>query len=265
MLRRSDPARHVRSCCRGLAGAALSFLAGCSVAGDLGRSQHFATGEVAVLPGNQPGYAPRIVASAFPLTDDERQLRALARNLLAPPYDPGWPLIGAIDGGRGDVSSALSYNGEAYAGRLIDGHYRSAAARYARLIDDTRSDFTRVDPFFALGRRVADLDHKRERSLAHVSMLSQDDLANAHRRVRENMLLMSEVHRTLQQRAAMYRFALERLVIALPSPMAVEAERMRAELERRLAAIEIFAPAPSPAAARGSAVLSPEGAQSVSK
>jgi len=74
-----------------------------------------------------------------------------------------------------------------------------------------------------------------------------------HRRLRENMLLVSEVHRTLQERAIMYRFALERLVIALPSPMAAEAERARSELERRLAAIQVFAPGHEPAGGGGPA------------
>jgi hypothetical protein len=186
--------------------------------------------------------------------------------LLTPPYDPGWPLIGRIDSARaGRTPDLLSHNAEAYASRLIDGPYRSAAARYARLIDDTRSDLTRLEPFFALARRVADLDHKRERSLPHVSALSEAELTNAQRRVRENMLLISEAHRTLYERAAVYRFALERLVIALPSPMAVEAERLRSELERRLAAIQVIAAAPGPAGVHDPAVAALESRQIVSK
>jgi hypothetical protein len=228
----------------------LAFLGACSQAGDLGRPQRFGAAEFAILPDTGPAYTAGVSASSFPLTDDERQLRALGQNLLNPPFDPGWPhgLPGA-----GPVRELGG--SEAYVRYLVEGPYRSAAARYARLIDDTRNDLVRADPFFTLARRVADLDHKRERSLVYVSTLTQGELTHAHRRVRENMMLMSEVHGSLQERAAMYRLALERLVIALPSPMAVEAERMRTEFERRLAAIQVVAPAPDPAAARAPAVL----------
>ena len=97
-----------------------------------------------------------------------------------------------------------------------------------------------------VARRIADLDLKRERSLPHVSRLTEAELLNAKRRVRENMMFIAEVHHVMIERAVMYRTALERLVIALPSPLAVEAERQRIELERRLAAIQLFAGAPPP-------------------
>jgi hypothetical protein len=54
----------------------------------------------------------------------------------------------------------------------------------------------------------------------------------------------------------MYRRALERLVIALPSPLAVEAERQRLELERRLAEIRVFASAPQRSAAAPQPIVS---------
>jgi hypothetical protein len=66
--------------------------------------------------------------------------------------------------------------------------------------------------------------------------------------MRENMMLIAEVRRVMVERAAMYRIALERLVITLPSPLAVEAERQRIELERRLAEIQLFASEPRPVA-----------------
>jgi hypothetical protein len=59
------------------------------------------------------------------------------------------------------------------------------------------------------------------------------------------MMLIAEVHRTMTNRTVMYRTALERLVIALPSPFAVEAERQRIELERRLAEIQVFSTVPT--------------------
>ena len=252
MLRSPGNARHSCLSISYAVGLAL-LLAGCSADGDFGRPRHIAAVEAALLPTGEPAHTAGIAARAFPLTDDERQLRALARNLLAPPYDAGWP-PGAFVPERRDIPlRPVAHDAEVYIGRLIDGAYRSATARYARLIDDTRNDLARIEPFFAVARRTADLDRKREQSLAYVSTLPQDELTSMHRRLRENMLLVSEVHRTLQERAIMYRFALERLVIALPSPMAAEAERARSELERRLAAIQVFAPGHEPAGGDGPA------------
>lgn len=210
---------------------ALAF-AGCAPVGDFGRFR------VSKEAANDP-VVTGAVPSVFPFTDDERELRALAKILLVGPDLPGksprltdgvLPLDGPV---------VVSVPPQVYAEHLVHGPYRSAAARYSKLVDDTRNDLTRFDPFFSIARRVADMDRKREQSMGAVSAISKPEVKDAHRRIRENMMLMTEVHRTLLERVAMYRFALERLVIALPSPMAVEAERTRGDLERRLAAIQI--------------------------
>ena len=52
---------------------------------------------------------------------------------------------------------------------------------------------------------------------------------------------MMSVHAALQERVRSYRFALERLVIALPSPMAAEVERILTELVRRVTDIRVIA------------------------
>ncbi len=202
--------------------ASLFILCGCSLAGLSGR------------PGDPPQTAardPQVTGSIsiYAVTEDEQHLRDLARGLIESPLEDerGMPTIGEEGEGR-------------YIAYLVDGPFRSAAARYSRLIDDTRNDITRLEPFFLAARRVADLDVKRDRSLPHVSGLTQEDALNAKRRVRENMMLIAEVHRVMSDRVRTYRTALERLVIALPSPMAVEAERQRHELERRLAAVRVF-------------------------
>ena len=212
----------------------LMLLAGCSSVGDFGRPKYIS--QVLVEP--DPAVTGKI-PSQFPLTDDERQLRALASGLLAAPLVIDKPR--SIDhrqvtaGSFGPHAQAP----EGYAEFLVRGPFRSSAARYARLIDDTRDDIARLDQFFAVARRVADIDQKRERSLAHVTALSADELADARRRIRENMVLMADVHAALREHAIAYRFALERLVIAMPSAAAVDAERTRGELEQRLAAIRV--------------------------
>lgn len=213
------------------------MLLGCSHTGDFGRERADAvTGRFSdpdPLPIGSAG-------SAFPVTDDERELRALASGLLAPPLSPGLGPF-ARDGVSVYPAAAPVYDGPIYEAYLLEGSVSSTASRYARLTDDIRNDLVRLEPFFRVARRVADLDHKRERSLPYVTALSAQELVDTHRRVHENMLLIAEVHRTLLARSAMYRYALERLVIAQPSPFAVEAERLWAELDRRLIAIEVVA------------------------
>ena len=76
--------------------------------------------------------------------------------------------------------------------------------------------------------RVIDIDEKRRRSLAYVSSLSRSEHDNALRRIEENALIVSKMRTQLMQRASSYRFALERLVITTPSPLAVEAGNCQA-------------------------------------
>lgn len=206
--------------------------------GDFGRTQ-YPPGVDA--PTIQPAITNRrgeVLRSAFPLTDEERELRALARNLLAPAEadvaGPDWPSFSFVYAPQEKFI-------DDYAAFILGGPFRSASARYARLMDDLRNDLTRMRPFFRLARRVADLDEKRGRSLGYVSQLSPEEIPNARLRVRENITVMTDVRAVLLARASAYRFVLERLVIAVPSPAAVEPERLCAELDRRVREIEIVA------------------------
>ena len=66
-----------------------------------------------------------------------------------------------------------------------------------------------------------DIDRKREQSLGHVRVRGGGGRQCA-RRVGENVLIVGWAQRSLVERVAAYRFALERLIIAVPSPLAVE-------------------------------------------
>jgi hypothetical protein len=173
--------------------------------------------------------------------------------LIEPPYDrQRWYSVLNEYGVTGEARSDWFYcDPTAYAARLMLVYVRSETARYARLNDDIRNDIARIDPFFSVARRVVDIDRKREQSLAVVAVKSGAEIANALSRVAENTLTVGWVQRSLVDRAAAYRFALERLVIAVPSPMAVEVERSLALLQARTAAnIVVAAPAVTVAARR---------------
>jgi uncharacterized UPF0160 family protein len=64
--------------------------------------------------------------------------------------------------------------------------YCSQTARYNRLIEDVRNDVMRVDPFFRSARYVVDMDRKREKSLAYVTILTVEERDNTLQRIVEN-------------------------------------------------------------------------------
>lgn len=165
--------------------------------------------------------------SDYPLTDLEVELRDRSYVLIRPNEPRGrWNLYIAGFQIAGAFPPPYVYTDYTeYARMLLWTPARSEASSYNRLIDDMAEDGKLAAPFVAVACTVADLDIKRERSLAYVGVLSDWEVANAFGRIRENRLVTAWVHRALHWRLASYRYALERLVVAVPSVLAVEAER----------------------------------------
>ncbi len=225
---------------RGIAAAVLScvLLAGCGSHGDFGRPRSYANSFAdSTHDWLGPAATGSVTGSVWQhqLTDEERRLRDLAYPLIEPPYDRNrWYSVMAE---RGFWNRAWPYPDRGtYASRLFTTSYRSQTARYSRLMEDIRNDVTRLDPFFAVARHVADMDRRREQSLAYVTNLSREERDNTIARMRENEGIIRWVQASLGERAASYRIALERMVIAAPSPMAVDAERTLTLMQQRIAA-----------------------------
>ena len=212
---------------------ALALLSGCGLSGDFGRTRqslksddmHAWLGPAAYRPPVQPPWKHQ-------LTEDERRLRDYAFPLIDPPYQRSeWY---AVLRNAGLTSRPWPYPDRGdYASRLFQTAYRSQTARYNRLIEDIRIDVARLDPFFASARVVTDLDRKRHQSLSYVSDLSREENENTITRMRENEAIIKWVQESVRERVESYRIALERLVIAAPSQMAVEAERALTLLQQR--------------------------------
>ena len=189
--------------------------------------------------------------SSFELTDDERELRDLAYPLIEPPYDrKQWYSIAGEYGLRKTFAEAAA-DRTAYFRRLmgiklplVGSNYRSSSAHYAQLLDDINNDITRLPPFFATAARVIDLDAKRRESLQYITDLPKSERDNALRRVRENAAIVNLVSTRLRQRVASYRYALEQLVVRMPSPEAATAERTLNRLKADIARYD-RAPAPT--------------------
>ena len=210
-------------------------LGGCGVNGDFGRPHpllvndniHAWMGPAAVAPQSEPLWMPK-------LTDEERQLRDLAYPLIEPAYDRNqWY---SVLGEHGFLTKARVYPPhDAYASRLLNSPYRSQTARYNKLMEDIRNDVIRIDPFFASAQTVSELDKKRARAMAYIAEVKVSDREKAELRMQENAAIVAWVRDSLQARCASYRFALERLVVVAPSPLAVEAERQLVLLQQRIA------------------------------
>lgn len=165
--------------------------------------------------------------SQFPLTDEERSLRDQAYPLIEPPYERQrwYSVLNEYGLTRFFKRDWWFYDETAYTTALFGDPARSTTTLYSRLIDDIRNDIVRIGPYAANARYISDMDIKRERSLRFVSNLSPSETGNTLARIAENSLISRWVNQSLMQRANSYQFALERLVIAAPSPFAAEAER----------------------------------------
>ena len=212
----------------------LGLLAGCAE-GDFGRIRSsLVTDDMHAWIGAEAVGSVGGSRSHYGLTDDERELRDLAYPLIEPPFDRQrwYSILGEY--GLGRITNA-PFDRTAYSAELMARPVRSANIRYARLLEDIRNDLTRTGPFFRTAARVADLDNKRAQSLPYVTDLSERERAGALNRIAENQLAIGWVQHSLRQRVDGYRYALEHLVIAYPSPLAVEAEqtlnRLRLEIE----------------------------------
>lgn len=92
----------------------------------------------------------------------------------------------------------------------------------------------RLDPFFVTARYVLDMDRKREKAMNHVTQLTVEERDNTLQRIAQNRKIVLWVQGSLQERVAAYKAALERMVIAAPSPVAVEADRSLTLLQQRI-------------------------------
>jgi hypothetical protein len=225
-----------------LAVLALLVLSGCTSIGDFGRlSDQLVTDDIHAWVGEEAAASSGGLVSADNLTGDEQTLRDLAFPLIEPPYDRiRWDAVVYEFGTKRSFQRELwSFDPTAYYRHLQGEMLRSSAARYNQLIDDMRNDTVRVSPFFFVARRVIDLDRRREASMEQIRDLTPAERVNARARIAENSLTVAWVDRSLSQRCASYRFALEHLAVAEPQPIAGEADGVLTELQQQIAANQV--------------------------
>lgn len=219
--------------------ALASALGGCALNGDFGRVRpDLVTDDMHAWVGRDAVRAIGGEPSEFRLTDNERRMRDLAFALIQPSYDRNrWDSVVAEYGFKGPPPEG-PFDPTAYWTHLDAWHRRSEASSYAQIAEDARNDVVRIEPFFATAALVVDMDRRRAGGLTYVagsSGLSEAEAANALSRNNENTAVIAWVCRSLHERALSYRFALERLVVSMPSSNAAEVDRSLALLQTRAA------------------------------
>jgi hypothetical protein len=237
--------RRLRRRAFGDASLCLLILLGCPN-GDFGRVRpSLVTEGIHAWVGRDAARGVGAPISLFPLTDDEMLMRDYAYQLIEPAYDRQrwYSVLG--EWGMTHYFKPEWYHCDitAYAARLMNAYVRSETSRYSRLDEDVRNDVVRIGNFVPVARRVLDIDGKRDKGLGLVPVLSGQEVANAKARIGENYLVVAWVQQALLDRAASYRFALERLIIVAPSPVAIEVERSLNLLQTQTAAGALVPPA----------------------
>lgn len=219
---------------------AVALAAGACAAppGDFGRPRaNVFSDNIMPLIGDSAAWVRGEPVSAAPFTDEERQLRDMAYAILMPPDDrQAWERkLAEWRRTRFWPEERTQPNIADYSDLLLRTTYRSSTARYAKLIEDIRVDSTRPGPFFTIAARVAEMDGVREQAIASMWHLSPNEREHASIRIEENRMIIGWVQRRFTERLTGYQLALERLVLATPTPAAVEAERALAVLAARVA------------------------------
>ena len=166
------------------------------------------------------------------LTDDEVVLRDRAYRYLSP-FFPEWKLPSILaELRRTRILPPASFvaRPSSYYDALMSERWRSSRAPYRRLSDDIAADAALLPPFLAVAAEVKRIDRIRMAGLGQMRIVGaarEEALA----RVAENEEIVHWVRVALAARIGAYRYALYRLLLAIPEEEGVAAERRLAALE----------------------------------
>jgi hypothetical protein len=217
-------------------------LAGCSSLGDLGYVDQPAVADnIHAWVGQEAAAHVGAPISLANLTEDERTLRDQAFPLIQPAYTRGrWDQVVYDYGQKRDFQRSLwIVDPTLYYTNLLVANFRSTAGRYNRLNDDIRNDVVMMGNFFYTAHRVIEADRKRQATMALIPDISPPEQLNALARVSENNLVIAWVQESLSQRAASYRFALNRMAINEPEDLASNVDISLTLLKQQIAANQL--------------------------
>jgi hypothetical protein len=126
-----------------------------------------------------------------------------------------------------------------YVRELLSKKFQSSGARFARLEMDIQNDRARYPAFVDTANTVAAFDRARARSLGEIPDATSEEAANVDGRIEENKLLVYAVQTSMRERADIYRYAFQRLMIETPDDAAIGAERALLALEREIGVLPV--------------------------
>ena len=199
---------------RVLGAAAIVVLCGAATAcarpvGDLGRAQRGVLhDEIMPTAGKIRAEVSGEPASAFNLTDEEREMRDRVWRFLVAPHAEDWFMDTAVELQRTRLTTATDthFKPERYYRWLRQTHFQSSRVRYGRLADDARADIDTAPTTFASICRVREIDPQRSIATRELRGLASGEVAA---RYAENEMVISWFARALQYRHAAYNNALD--------------------------------------------------------
>jgi hypothetical protein len=245
---RANASPRLNAAAGAIAGPIIGALLVCGCSGDFDRPRPLLFGEGSTLELPEVWVEP--TRSQFAFTQAEQRMRRLAYPLLLPPDGGGWWEIVPVDLSYVAViaDQGPPYDRQAFGALLMTMPARSEVERYARLLDIIADDMLRIDHFNAAARQVLTDDSERVHSLSRAVGLTEGERNNARARMAENSRIIKRVGICLKARAAAYRYAAQRLAIAVPSRLQLEVDRKLATYERRIYPFDV---GDEDAAARG--------------
>lgn len=236
-------------------------LAGCyQTTGDFGRpTQGVWENNVLPFSGTISAKLRGEPASWYQYTEDEKELRnrawrflnseqdapvvtayqdAFGFHKLLPPRDfdvtlyhrtvMGGPYLSSV---VGDSPTLRATFGTGYGG----GTFRSLTSRYNRTRDVIAQDHQLVPHFRLIAAQVTEADRVRAKALDHVAHLTEEQRNEAIARICENALIIARVQWAFVDRAQMYRYSLEHLLVEGPEREAIPSERTLMAYEQDIA------------------------------
>jgi hypothetical protein len=164
--------------------------------------------------------------SSYPLTDEEKELRDVAWDLVRPPHGgASWhaDFDFTLQWSRLTPKEWYEIDANDFYVLLRNSGVVSHETYYELLINQARSDASRIPVFRDVAARVGKADGARR---AAISALAANEAMRleGEARIAENRHLVNWVEESMQYRIHAYRTALGRLMVEVPSTKAVEAE-----------------------------------------
>ena len=206
-------------------------LSACAETGDFGRPRNSLwNNTIYPLTGYATAHLPREQISRFNLTDDEIRLRNRAYVFNTSQHER----MGFFE----DTPGSKANDAMAYHRALATQSYASQVSRYRRLADDAESDRALISPIRTLAGRVVAADDARLRTASLSPRVEDEPRREAGIRAVENREVVERVRERLRYRVVSYRYALDNLVVEVPSREAIAAERAVIALENEIALLD---------------------------